>query len=339
MRALVDKAERIQAALLRIGRWMNLHGARPIATNLAPGANPRRVTQAEAELGFSVPPELRALWSLHDGQRDTGHSFVGAPRIGDLEFDLLSIEATTAQQELVLIDVERIRESEDEAGATVEGLRTDATTEELQSNHWLAFAALESQSLVMSGVTGRVFFLGDDPLKLLAPSLTDWLEQYAADLEADEYVVEASEGACSLARRDREAEKEAAERAEREAEQGRVRRETPLLDQMRMALASRNEGRCTEVLTDARERNDTRQFDGGIALLFASQLGPRFVASTLRPFLRTVVLQSDQWLDVAIGGVLLANNAVRDVAMAHRGDISVERLKELAAAAARAEKG
>ena len=91
-RPLVDEADRIQAALLRICRWMDLHGARRVAKNLATGANPKKLAEAEAKLGFSVPAELRALWSMHNGQRNSENAFIGSPRDGDLELELLSIK-------------------------------------------------------------------------------------------------------------------------------------------------------------------------------------------------------------------------------------------------------
>jgi len=56
------------------------------------------------------------------------------------------------------------------------------TAEEVESDHWVPFAGRDSESLVVSGVTGRVFTCGKDspPLHLVARSISKWAEQYAA---------------------------------------------------------------------------------------------------------------------------------------------------------------
>jgi len=310
----------MREALERISRWMNAHGAPLLAENLAPGVTPERLAQAEAEFGIALPDDLRTLWSLHNGQREEGNGFVEA-------YNLLSIEWAVAQQETVLMCIEFARESPDQWPAT------GGAMDELRSNHWLPFAAQDSDSLVVHGITGRVFACDhDDSPKLLAPSLAEWLEQYASRVDADDYAVEEGFGDYYLQLRDREAERRNQERAEREAEHDRFRRETPLLDQFRKALANKDEDRCIEVLKDALDRDDTEAFHAAIALLFTSNPEPKFAAGALRPLLNAVVLNPDQWVDVAIGGALLGNNAIRDVAVARCAGVSVNRLKQLAAA-------
>lgn len=80
------------------------------------------------------------------------------------------------------------------------------------------------------------------------------------------------------------------------------------------------------------DRNETEALEAATAQLFGSNAGPRFVAGVLRPLLKVVTLDPDQWVDVAIGGALLGNNAIRDVAISHCTGVSADRLKQLAAA-------
>lgn len=312
-------ADRIRDAFERISRWMNAHGAPLLVENLAPGASPERLAQAEAALGAALPDDLRALWSLHDGQREEGNGFIEA-------YNLLSVQGAVAEQETVLSCIEFARETPDQWPAT------GGTMDELQSNHWLPFAAQDSDSLVVHGVTGRVFACDhDDSPRLLAPSLAAWLENYASRVDAEDYAVEEGFGDYSLQLRDRDAELRQQERAEREAEHERFRRETPLLDQLRKALASKDEDRCTEVLKGALDRDDADEFRAAITMLFGAKAEPKLVAGALRPLLQVVVLEPDQWVDVAIGGALLGNNAIRDVAISHCTDVSADRLRQLAA--------
>jgi cell wall assembly regulator SMI1 len=311
------RAARIQAALERISRWMNAHGAPLLVENLAPGAAAEQLAQAEAEFEVAVPGDLRALWSLHNGQREEGNGFIEA-------YNLLSLQWAVAQQETVLMCIEFARESPDKWHMT------GGTVEELRSDHWLPFAAQESDSLVVHGVTGRVFVCAhDDAPRLLAPSLAEWLERYASRVAADDYAVEEGFGDYYLELRDREAERRKQDRKEREAEHERFRRETPLLDQFRKALAKKDEERCVEVLKDALDREDTEAFHAAVALLFRSKPKPEFAAGALRPVLSAVVLDPDQWVDVAIGGASRGNNAIRDVAISRCGGASVDRLKQL----------
>jgi cell wall assembly regulator SMI1 len=318
-----SREDRIRTALERIVRWMNAHGAPLLVENLAPGASSEALAQVEAGFGCALPTDLRALWSLHDGQREDGNGFVEA-------FDLLSSRQALAEQETVVMLLDLLRERPDDWH------ETGATAEELQSNHWLPFAARDSDSLVVSGVSGRVFSCDhDDAPRLLASSLAEWLEGYAARVEADDYAVEEGFGDYYLQRRDREAERRMQQREQREAERERYRRETPLLDQLRDGLARRDADRCTEVLKDALQR-DTQAFHEAVALLFASRPEPKLVAGALRPLLDAVALAPDQWVDVAVGGALLENHAIRDVALSRCAGASSERVAHLAEEARRA---
>ncbi len=312
-----------RAAFERIAAWMKGHGAALLVDNLAPGATQERLDRAEAELGIALPAHLRALWSVHDGQREEGNGFVEA-------FDLLSIDGAVAQLETVrlLLEMEREHPSADAA----------YTDDELRSDDWIPFAGRDSDSLVVHGVTGRVFeYFHDYSLTLLASSLGEWMERYATRVEADDYSVEEGFGDYYLQLRNRERERRERELEQRSAEQERYRRETPLLEQFANALEKRDADRCLEVFKDALARDDRAAFDAAVARLFASNPEPDFAAAALRPSLGSVTLTADQWLDVAVGGALLENNAIRNYATARSGAASDVRLARLASDARAAE--
>jgi cell wall assembly regulator SMI1 len=316
--------ETIRLSIERISRWMNANGAPLLVANLAPGASAERLARAATEFGVALPSDLCALWSLHDGQREEQNGFIES-------YDLLSIEVALAEQETVLRGIEFARESPDW------WKNSGGTSEELASNHWLPFAGRDSDLLAVHGVTGRVFQCPhDDSPKVVAPSLGEWFQRYADRVEADDYAVEEGFGDYYLELRNREAERLEQERAARAAEHERLRRETPLLAQVRQAIESKKEDRCSEALKDALDRDDKEAFGAAVALLFADGTDARFVAGALRPLLNAVTLTSDQWVDVAVGGALLGNNAIRDVAVSRATRVSAARLKRLEAAVARA---
>lgn len=66
----------------------------PISRHLAPGASPSQLDETERRLGHPIPPEVRALWSWHDGvaQPDEHVSWVRTIGPGSWEF-LSSAEA------------------------------------------------------------------------------------------------------------------------------------------------------------------------------------------------------------------------------------------------------
>ncbi len=305
-----------RARFERISAWMIEHGAPLLVENLAPGATRERLDHAEVELGVALPPQLRALWSVHEGQRDEGNGFVEA-------YDLLSVAGARAEQETVrlLLELEREHPSRD----------AEYTVNELSSDDWIPFAGRDSDSLVVHAVTGRVFeYCHDDSPKLLAPSLADWMERYAARVEADDYSVEEGFGDYYLQLRDRERERRQVDDARRKAEHERYRRETPILEQFAIALEKRDADRCLEVLKDALASGERAAFDAAVARLFATNPEPDFAAAALRPSLSSVTLTPDQWLDVAVGGALLENNSIRNYATARCTGASDVRLARLA---------
>jgi len=312
--------EKIRYSIERISLWMNAHGAPLLVDNLAPGANAERLAAAEAEFGVALPAELGALWSVHDGQCEAGNGFIES-------YDLLSIDTALGERESVLLSVELGRDSTRN--------ELTGTTEELDSDHWLPFAARDSDSLVVHALTGRVFRCDHDSQPtLLAPSLADWFQRYAERVEAGDYTVEQGFGDYYLALRDRRAERLQQEREQRALEQQKMRRETPLLQQFRKALESKRDDRCIEVLKDALASDDTDTFNAAVALLFADDSDARLIASSLRPLLNAVTLTPDQWFEVAVGGALLENNAIRDLAVSRAQGFSAARLQKLEASIA-----
>lgn len=188
----MTNTSRVSKALERVKTWMKAHGADVLVRNLAAGASSERLDAYETEIGFALPPDLRALWSIHAGQESEQDGFVGA-------MDLLGPEAAAGESDGVMMFIGSLREDPstwEEAGVT---------DEEALSDSWLAFACRGyADSLIVSGVTGRVFTCEKDspPLHLVAASILEWLEAYADRVEGGEYTVEEGFGDCYLARDD-----------------------------------------------------------------------------------------------------------------------------------------
>jgi cell wall assembly regulator SMI1/predicted DNA-binding WGR domain protein len=170
-----DDAPRVGAAIGRIEAWMREY-APLLATNLSDGASAVRLDAVEARLGFALPRDLRELWSIHDGQRSEGHGLFSS-------LDFLGSDRALARSKRTLMFVGFLRASTREWDAA------RATAAEVTSDEWIAIAARDSSSTVVSCVTGRVFACGKDtpPLLLVAESVGEWLEHYATALEDGRY--------------------------------------------------------------------------------------------------------------------------------------------------------
>lgn len=163
-----------------------------LAQNLAPGATPAQLASAEKQLGFPIPPGLRELWSLHDGQREELNGFVGS-------LDLLSLARAVDERDSVLPFVESLREDPSS------WQRAGILEAEALSDRWVPFAGRGSDLLAVSAISGRVFHVwkDDPPLLLAAESVEAWAISYADAVEADHFEVEEGFGAYFLSRRDR----------------------------------------------------------------------------------------------------------------------------------------
>lgn len=178
----------IAAGVARIVRWMETH-APVLADNLAPGATSAELTALQKKHRLPLPDEAARLWKVHDGQLDEQNGFVGS-------MDLLSSAESFARRRDVLPFVAFCREH------ASEWCGPQLTEEEIRSDAWLPLANRDSDSIVVSGVSGRVFTCGKDapPLELLAPSIGAWITDYANAIEAGEYDVKPGFGDVYLQR-------------------------------------------------------------------------------------------------------------------------------------------
>ena len=189
--------------------------ARWIVANLAPGATSAQLADAEAELGFPLGAELRAMWSVHAGQREELDGFVES-------YDLLSIDRAINEMRSLrqlLAATRRMPDRVPESGLT---------EAELASETWVMFAARDADGLAVNTTSGRVFEDEHDdapPLHLVAPSLLAWINGYAARVVADDYRLEGGFGNVYLSPRDREAEAREEEAKAREKERAQLARE------------------------------------------------------------------------------------------------------------------
>ncbi|MBL8936900.1 MAG: SMI1/KNR4 family protein [Archangium sp.] len=289
--------------MARIKAWMLEHGAAVLVENLAPGASAAELGEAERLLGMTLPSELAALWSVHHGQLAEQNGFVE-------HMDLLGAQAAFAEADSVKLFVEFLRQHPKDWKAA------GVTEAEVRSNRWIAFAGRGyADLLVISAESGRVFWCGKDAptVQLRAPSLTAWLEQYAAAVAADDYELDEGFGEVFLSLRDRAREVvEAANEAKATVYEA-WRRETPIVEQLRQALEKKNEDLCRDIVEDAAKRS---QLGEAVELLFSKSRDPSLLATSLQYVLSQVTLTKQQWALVAKGGEALGNNAIRDQALA-----------------------
>ena len=180
----------IEQSFETILQWMRENGASSVADNLAPGATAAALDASTAMFGFPVTGDLRALWALHDGQREEQHGFVEY-------YDLCSMQLARVSVDDIYFALEMIRPGKEVTDSGV----TDA---ERSSKAWVRLAARDSDGYAVNADSGRVFALEHDevpPLKVVAPSVSVWLEDYAARVVAGAYDVEDGYGDVYLAKR------------------------------------------------------------------------------------------------------------------------------------------
>lgn len=290
----------------RICGWMRQkRRAWKIVENLAPGATAAQFAAAEARLGFPLGAELRALWSVHAGQREELDGFVES-------YDLLSIDRAIDETRSLRHLVAATRTMPDFVP------RSGLTEAELASEAWVMFAARDSDGLAVNTMSGRVFHVAHDdapPLHFQAPSLLAWITAYASRVVAGDYRLEEGFGDYYLVPRDRKAEARARESAMREREEKKRKSRLPPRTLLEEAIAKNDPNEAQSILERAL---GAKNVDVGelVTTLFATAPSPAFIASTLRTTLRQLALSSAQWLVVSEGGAQLGNNAIRDVALA-----------------------
>lgn len=320
--AVASVFDLVQSSVDAVLHWMRTHGGAKLAENLAPGASPEILANSEAHLGFSLPLGLRALWSLHDGQLDIEMN----PFLEEYHF--LSVRDALAP------------ETRDRLSPilTQEQNRPDrwvGTAQELASTAWLMFATGDEGFLAVSASSGRVFRFDTESAypyvdKVVAVSLERWLEDYSARVVAEDYRLESrGKDGHVLKRRDRAQEQRWAAQEARLARFAQWRRDTPLLEQMREALQLEDSDRCMGVLEDAVSREDLELLDAALGMLFDARPDAKFIAAAVRPVIHVLNLSADQWVDVAVGGALLDNSAIRDIALPHVRGASPARIQRL----------
>ena len=176
----------------RLGNWLHEHDRAALMKSLSPGAKPVLLSKLEGKLGFKVPPGLRALWLMHDGQRSADDSVIGS-------LHLLPVSWVLNERPATLALLGRMRAVEDHQK------QTGLTREEARSDKWFTVASGGPDRVIVNSDTGRVFASIDEApyLELVAASVPQWLETYVEDVERDEYewVIDA-EGASLVLRED-----------------------------------------------------------------------------------------------------------------------------------------
>jgi cell wall assembly regulator SMI1 len=176
----------------RLADWLREHDAIALMKTLSPGAKPVLLSKLEQKLGFKVPPGLRALWLMHDGQRSAADSLVGTLHLLPVSWVLNERPATLA----LLTRMRAAPDHQKEAGLT---------RDEARSDRWLPVASSRTDRVVVNSDTGRVFASIDEApyLEFVAASVPAWLETYVDDVERDEYeLVIDSEGSALVLRED-----------------------------------------------------------------------------------------------------------------------------------------
>lgn len=289
----LEKAFRVE--FTKAKEWMEENDAEAIARNLAPGADAATLDAFEKRIGFPIPLQLRALWSVHDGQHEEGNGFYGS-------YDLFS--TALADVEGVTRFLPYLREPKSASGVA----ESKMTPAELASDRWLRIAGRDSDGIALNAESGRVFHITHDDfpaLHLAAPSLLAWFEQYCIGVAEDDYDVEEGFGGVYLEERDRKGE---ARETARKAEEKRRLTAPPLqiLDEM---IGKKQD----DVILQALLRTQGAEREAFLATLFA-KAGPELIASTLRPKANDLMLTREQWEVVAKGAALIPNHALKALA-------------------------
>lgn len=179
-------AETVTRAWERIEAWFAQHAPDGL-TALAPGATDEAIAGAEAFLGVKLPGEVRASYLRHDGQR-VGEEYNGFA-MGVKEFLSLARICDEWQVWKELLDEGNFSgvHSEPDAGVCADWWNArwiPLTADGSGNNACLDLAPTEN------GSVGQIIAMWhDDPIRTrLALSFGAWLEGFADDLEAGEYV-------------------------------------------------------------------------------------------------------------------------------------------------------
>lgn len=160
----------------RLATWLKEHDAAVLMQSLSPAAKPVALSKLEGKLGFSVPPGLRALWLLHDGQRRAADTLIG-------ELQLLPVAWVLNERAATLKLLARMREVPDHQK------QTGMTRDESRSDEWLTIASRGAERVLVHSGSGRVFASIEAApyLQLVGPSVPQWLKRYVDAVERGDY--------------------------------------------------------------------------------------------------------------------------------------------------------
>lgn len=186
-------AETLEDTWCRIRGWLATN-APDVLTSLAPPATDDQFRAAEDAMGVKLPAEVRACYRIHDGQQPVPTPLPSNPALRCVPAfldgeDWLSLDRMVESWRMMkrLLDAGSFPHS---------GLPRGPVRPDWWHPHWLPLT--ESQSGYMTcldlapasgGRVGQVLrWCHDDPFRgVAAPSLGDWLAEFAEELEAGEY--------------------------------------------------------------------------------------------------------------------------------------------------------
>lgn len=159
-----------------------------------PGADPQRIDAFEQRIGKTLPPDLRALLLLHDGEEDGDidrvPTFLHSLRLLSLD----EIEARWTRQ----VEMRERIPFTDDPSQVMEGESRILRTNELGSGNtvpFLGIAAIEDTVQVdlapaPQGTYGQTFYSFETETTYLSDSVLALVEHYSGTLEAGAYVLE-----------------------------------------------------------------------------------------------------------------------------------------------------
>ena len=167
----------------RIDAWLDTN-APDVKKSLNPGATDKDIADAEADLGVSLPDDVKASYKIHNGQVEYDMGFINSREFLSLN---RIVDEWSVWNDLL--------QGGDFSGANGEpdaGIKDDwwnarwiPLTYDGSGNH----DCLDLDPAPGGNVGQMIEMWHDDADRaLLAPSFTEWLTKFADDLEAGEYV-------------------------------------------------------------------------------------------------------------------------------------------------------
>jgi cell wall assembly regulator SMI1 len=179
----------------RIARWHGAHGV--TSFKLAPGADKSKIAKAERTLGFALPEDVRLSWELHDGGA-TDSTWI-------LTYgDLLPLDRLVAQWQ-TYCEWQR-----DEQWGLREHYEAEAVRGPIKPVWWspkrIAVTDNGGDALMIdldpppSGTAGQTIAFDHEvgPTEVLAASWSEFLDLWAAELEAGKYIYYPKGGVVAL---------------------------------------------------------------------------------------------------------------------------------------------